>query len=564
MTTSPDSVSYPDQLYGVLGPVPAGWADVSAYGADPSGNEDSTLAFQEALASIPNGGRLLIPPGDFIISEALRLPSNTYVSGSGWSSRLIVAQGFVNPGDNLGRYSIFSNANFDADAITDSDITIENVFFDNSNNPTFGAFHHVAFRMAQRCRVINCRFTWGGDAVAIRACDDVIVSNCHASDFTNCAWDTWEGSNDIAYIGNYAATADSAQMANFNPETEPPYETGTVSKRFRCIGNTFDASASASVIPCQFEPLTANSTYVEDVTVQGNTFLRSRVVCRGDSRGVTIVGNTFRDIGSAAEVISVYPLNGGTPAGVTIGFNSIADAETTGANGGVIRCQTSDAIVVGNWIGGTAYTGQAVYVDTAKPSVVANRVDGSMAGTSTGLPKTLQSGFRVLNGSDNYLGMEDANGTTGLRIYVQTDNNLIFNSSDSSGVLRPFLTLQARSSTSELIHLLGTRFDGLIRSVPATALTATGATPGGALQLTANFNQVTTVSAGTGVRLPSAGGNNVTGAPCVVFNRGANTLNVYPPSGGEIDALGVDTAFTVAAGASQAFYATSNLQYYSW
>jgi hypothetical protein len=106
--------------------------------------------------------------------------------------------------------------------------------------------------------------------------------------------------------------------------------------------------------------------------------------------------------------------------------------------------------------------------------------------------------------------------------------------------------------------------DGTMRISPETSITATGATAGTARNLTKCFSLVTTVPAGTGVRAPSPGAQNISGQPVVVFNQGANTLNVYPPSGGQIDALGVDIPDTIAAGGVARYYPTSNSQYYKW
>lgn len=71
-----------------------------------------------------------------------------------------------------------------------------------------------------------------------------------------------------------------------------------------------------------------------------------------------------------------------------------------------------------------------------------------------------------------------------------------------------------------------------------------------AVPLTAAFNRVTTVAtAGDSVRLPAA----VPGATCVVFNRGAASMDVFPVTGQFINALAVNTALAVAAGASARF-----------
>lgn len=43
------------------------------------------------------------------------------------------------------------------------------------------------------------------------------------------------------------------------------------------------------------------------------------------------------------------------------------------------------------------------------------------------------------------------------------------------------------------------------------------------------------------------------GVASTVFNRGANPLKVYPPVGGEIDSLGVDQPYVLAATKMQVF-----------
>lgn len=65
-------------------------------------------------------------------------------------------------------------------------------------------------------------------------------------------------------------------------------------------------------------------------------------------------------------------------------------------------------------------------------------------------------------------------------------------------------------------------------SSTVSGLTAAGTNQATALQLdTTTFQRVTTVAASTGVRLPAA----LAGTRVVVFNAGANALNVFPISG---------------------------------
>lgn len=80
-------------------------------------------------------------------------------------------------------------------------------------------------------------------------------------------------------------------------------------------------------------------------------------------------------------------------------------------------------------------------------------------------------------------------------------------------------------------------------------LVAAGTTQGTALAITAAYNNVSTVAANTGVILPSPG---ATGVRLVVWNHGANTLNIYPAVGHSINALANNAPLTVAAGAKAA------------
>jgi hypothetical protein len=78
----------------------------------------------------------------------------------------------------------------------------------------------------------------------------------------------------------------------------------------------------------------------------------------------------------------------------------------------------------------------------------------------------------------------------------------------------------------------------------AAGLVATGVNSATALALTAGYNVVATTPTNSGVKLP-----NVIGAPVWVYNAGANTLLVYPPSG-TIDGL---SSRTLAAGSRASF-----------
>src|SRR4051812_23098742 len=82
-----------------------------------------------------------------------------------------------------------------------------------------------------------------------------------------------------------------------------------------------------------------------------------------------------------------------------------------------------------------------------------------------------------------------------------------------------------------------------------TSLTGAGTTQADALAMMADWNEITTTGAGSGVLLPTLTG----GQACAVFNRGANTLKVYPPSLSQIDLLGANAAYSLPTVKAQVF-----------
>lgn len=86
-------------------------------------------------------------------------------------------------------------------------------------------------------------------------------------------------------------------------------------------------------------------------------------------------------------------------------------------------------------------------------------------------------------------------------------------------------------------------------------LTASGTDLGSALGLTGQFNVVTTVDANTGVRVQTGR----VGEAIKIYNRGANTLNVYPDSStSQIETLSAGSPITLATNSSMILTKTSN------
>lgn len=103
--------------------------------------------------------------------------------------------------------------------------------------------------------------------------------------------------------------------------------------------------------------------------------------------------------------------------------------------------------------------------------------------------------------------------------------------------------------------------DGYTISSINAALSAAGTTQGTATALTKDINNVTSSTAGTqlGVILPSA----IAGMEITILNNSANTINIYPATSAQINALGANNPLTLTAGSRSRVVATTSTQWYT-
>lgn len=109
-------------------------------------------------------------------------------------------------------------------------------------------------------------------------------------------------------------------------------------------------------------------------------------------------------------------------------------------------------------------------------------------------------------------------------------------------------------SNDGYLYLLGI-INQLQNAVPtssiATGLEAQGTTQSTALQLTSQWNEITSAIGGgtNGVLLDAF----QPGQAQSVFNNSGVTINVYPPPGAKINSLGVNVAYSLTNGSRQTF-----------
>jgi hypothetical protein len=127
----------------------------------------------------------------------------------------------------------------------------------------------------------------------------------------------------------------------------------------------------------------------------------------------------------------------------------------------------------------------------------------------------------------------------------------IFSVNDVSGI--PMITV----SDTGTINLAPS--GGFVAFGVSTGISAAGSTQGTATALTRPINVVSTVSSGQGVVMPTT----TAGMRIVIINTSATALNVYPATGGAINAGATNAAYSLAAGGRLEFVATSTTQWYT-
>ena len=220
--------------------------------------------------------------------------------------------------------------------------------------------------------------------------------------------------------------------------------------------------------------------------------------------------------------------NGGRIAGETTSDYNMYFTMTNGTNRGfVFRNSYSTPLV--------SINGDGMHVKS-------NVAFTSPAGTKTITAKMLDTGV---------LSFEGANG----QLFSISDSatGTIFSVNDISGI--PLIEVTDTGITT--FNSTG----GFVAYGVSPAVVAAGTVQGTATLLTRPINVVSTVSAGVtdGVLLPVA----TPGMRVIVMNTSAATLKVYPSSGGQVNSLGTNVAFSLLTATRLEYIATTTTQWYT-
>jgi hypothetical protein len=128
-----------------------------------------------------------------------------------------------------------------------------------------------------------------------------------------------------------------------------------------------------------------------------------------------------------------------------------------------------------------------------------------------------------------------------------------------TGIAQDNVRINSGNATLQTLTVTGAfTASGGVR-LPVAAVAAAGANQGNAAALSEGLNVVSAADGTKGVRLPTA----VAGMVVIVKNTAAGALKIYPATGGAINAVAADGAYSITNLTSTMLVASSATQWYS-
>ena len=400
---------------------------------------------------------------------------------------------------------------------------------------------------------------------------------------------------DILTSNTFALYSDSALTTPINSTAYNPFIT-TGATTTTAVGNLITVVNTSLFSPNQpvvfvgslgSSNLIANTTYYISVIPNGTQLTVSEAV-GGDE--VALVNETIS--------ATMYVPGGRVIAAIGSGTGSGAAAGSTNSiqynNGGLLAGGSDLTFNFSSTPKLLSVNGDANVANLGSNGVVRSTRFLSNIATGTA-PLEVVSTTRVANLNVSYANVSDfavvTNTITSANFYptfvsasatgnrnIRTNGNFVVNPSTgdffasntvTGAYLTGTLTTAAQPNITSVGSLTSVTSAGNIQGANiiansyvihsiGTGISAAGATQGTATALTKEINVVSTVSVGQGVALPTA----VAGMTIYVVNTNANTVNVYPASGGTISSLGLNAAYSQPTGIMIQYVATSSTQWY--
>ena len=262
-------------------------------------------------------------------------------------------------------------------------------------------------------------------------------------------------------------------------------------------------------------------------------------------------------VGQTNDTVFQYNTATNSISAVTDVFNTTSNARVQGNLAVQSNAYVDAALIAGNLtVGTTSVSGTLTATSTIT-------LGGSTSST-TGLGTSATTGTTFIGGTSQTgtitVGQSTVSQTTNIQAGATASGSTKTLNIGTAGVSGSTTAITIGSAVSGATST--TTLNGLVIDSISAAVSAAGATQGTATALVSNINNVTVVAVGAaGVRLPTA----VAGMRILIRNSdSADVLSIYPATGGQIDALGTNTASTLVAGLTVELVATTATQWYTF
>ena len=332
--------------------------------------------------------------------------------------------------------------------------------------------------------------------------------------------------------------ASTTLVTNLNADLLDGYNSATAATANTVVVRDANASFSANIITGTLYGAANSASIATTVTgaTQSNITAVGTLTSLGVSGNITaanITANTgvFSGNGSSLTALNASNISTGTLAQARLANSSLSVNGTSISLGGsgTVTANTTQTLTFGSYLTGTSFNG-----GTANTIAV----DATTAATA------------------NKVVARDANGSFSANVITASLTGAASTAGTVTTNAQPNITSVGTLTSLSSGNITSSGY--IIRSV-TTGISAAGLTQGTATAITKEINIVATVSSGQGVVLPTA----TAGMVIVITNTSANSLNVYPASGGAINALAADAAFSQASKATIQFIAPTSTQWYT-
>jgi hypothetical protein len=372
----------------------------------------------------------------------------------------------------------------------------------------------------------------------------------------------------VAGTGNFTSDLSAANLigplTNGNSNVNIPSANGNIN--LTSVGNTTMVVTGTGANIAGYANVTGNVS-TAGIKTDNYYYANGDAISFAGTYGNSNVATFLASYGS-----NTITTTGNVSVGNIIGngqaLTGLAGANVSGAVGLATYATTANAVAGANVSGAVSYATTANAVAGANVSgavsyaTTANAVAGAnVSGTVANATYATSAGLATYATTANAVAGANVSGTVANATYA-TSAGSATTAGTVTTAAQPNITstgtLTSLTSTGNIqgANVIATAYH--IRSV-GTGITAAGTTQGGGTVLTKEINIVSTVASGaTGVVLPTP----VAGMIVTVTNTTANSMIVYPASGGQINSLGTNAGFTQGTTTIQ-FIAPTTTQWYT-